>query len=1356
MERAAVTRRVARRGERDLGITLVEIVIAVVLSGIVSAVLVATLATSLNVVDSTTQIVHSSTDEALLSTYLARDAQAAAGTDPSTASAALNVGVSVPAGGGGWGTCAQTGTLVARFAWVDRSGSGARSVETTWALRSDGQLVRRTCDSNGTVDLVLGREIASAVAACAPVRSCTGNATRITLSVTGLPPKSSTYTLDASLRGEVQVTPDTTAAAVVPFVVLGEQSRTGACPVLQLSGTGGVNVRGGAIVSSSCGAAPVSGDQTQLRPTGRFDLYSGVPDPYADLAAPTSSCATGSGLAPGASTGANTVTVHTTAVTLSGSVVFQPGRHVFCQGVTVAAGATITGTGVLWYVPNGGVRVDATSTIDLTAATTGPYTNLLIWSVGSSAVDLLGGSSIDNYRGVVYAPQARVTVDGTTASHLGGLVSAQSTLSGSAPIRIGLPIPVFTSTPSTLPTGQSGVAYPLTTVVVSGGTAPMQFGATGLPAGLVMSAGGGISGTPTVSGSFTVVVTATDATGAVFQRSFPLTVRVPLAVASPSTLTNAQVGASYAAVTYTASGGLSPYSWSATGLPTGMTFSSAGVLSGTPTSTGDYAIVATVSDSGGGTATRTIVLTVAPSAAASNPFAAAQRFQILTSGDATLAQFGIEGAAAIGGNLVFRNYQSLATVETSTFVPNAKGLGVGLVVGGRVDLATSGPNNQLTVANGFFHAGSLTGGTVTVWGTNVHLATTGVNDNWSTPRVIVTANQSDQTTFPVLAPGMFDTTSVFNDLRRSSESLGALDPRTCAAIVNPVVTSAYGNYTLTLTSGKVNVWNLTVAQITSMVNVSGPVNPSASTPLVINVTDAGAVVLPTRYWSPLQNGTKSAIMWNFPNATSVTASGAFYGSLFAPNAAVSVDNVTFEGDLVARTANLTQGTYKLAHWTTAVPCTLGALSVQGPAGIADGQVGVAMSATMDASGGTGIYSWSATGLPPGVTLSSAGALSGTPTSSGTYSIVASVTDSSGATARRTYTVNVRAALAVATPSSLAAGQVGTAYTSVTFTASGGLAPYTWSASNLHTGLSLSSAGVLSGTPTSNGTRTVTVTVTDAGGVSSSRTYGLTVNGAVCPTITGWKAEFWNNTALTGPTVLCRDDSTVNFDWSTGAPDPAVNADQFSVRWTRTQSFAAGTYRFTIGGDDGLRLYVDGTRVVDAWYDQSYATYTTYVDLTAGNHTIVMEMYENGGYASATLTWTTSIPASCPTPDSTKWTMEIYDGIALANPLVDCKSVSNLDTDWGSGTPDSRVGNDQFSIRWTRTSSYVGGTYQFVAGSDDGVRVYLDGTRIIDAWGDRSYGTSTATVAVGAGNHTIVMEFYENGGAARASLAITKL
>ena len=81
-------------------------------------------------------------------------------------------------------------------------------------------------------------------------------------------------------------------------------------------------------------------------------------------------------------------------------------------------------------------------------------------------------------------------------------------------------------------------------------------------------------------------------------------------------------------------------------------------------------------------------------------------------------------------------------------------------------------------------------------------------------------------------------------------------------------------------------------------------------------------------------------------------------------------------------------------------------------------------------------------------------------------------------------------------------------------------------------------------------------------------------------------------------------------------------DRFSARWTRQQTFAAGTYTFRMGTDDGGRLYIDGVLVIDRWVDQGYPSTipSASVRLTAGTHTIVMEYYENGGDAAATLTW----------------------------------------------------------------------------------------------------------------------------------------
>jgi prepilin-type N-terminal cleavage/methylation domain-containing protein len=128
--------------------------------------------------------------------------------------------------------------------------------------------------------------------------------------------------------------------------------------------------------------------------------------------------------------------------------------------------------------------------------------------------------------------------------------------------------------------------------------------------------------------------------------------------------------------------------------------------------------------------------------------------------------------------------------------------------------------------------------------------------------------------------------------------------------------------------------------------------------------------------------------------------------------------------------------------------------------------------------------------------------------------------------------------------------------------------------------------------------------------------------AACPgSFNGWVGEYYSNQSLTGSPALCRDDASITFHWGSGAPQSGVPSDHFSARWTETVTFTAGNHVFTLGSDDGGRLYIDGTRVIDSWFDRSYGTDNVTRNLSAGTHTIVMEFYENGGLADATLSWT---------------------------------------------------------------------------------------------------------------------------------------
>jgi len=134
---------------------------------------------------------------------------------------------------------------------------------------------------------------------------------------------------------------------------------------------------------------------------------------------------------------------------------------------------------------------------------------------------------------------------------------------------------------------------------------------------------------------------------------------------------------------------------------------------------------------------------------------------------------------------------------------------------------------------------------------------------------------------------------------------------------------------------------------------------------------------------------------------------------------------------------------------------------------------------------------------------------------------------------------------------------------------------------------------------------------------------------------GIRADFyhWNDpsvggTGNPGPVqpfttfVMTRTDPRIDFSWGSGEPDPAVGADQFSVRWTgEVEAAFTETYTFYTSSDDGARLWINGRQLIDAWIEQGTTEYSGEIDLVAGNtYSLVMEYYENGGGAVAELRW----------------------------------------------------------------------------------------------------------------------------------------
>lgn len=121
--------------------------------------------------------------------------------------------------------------------------------------------------------------------------------------------------------------------------------------------------------------------------------------------------------------------------------------------------------------------------------------------------------------------------------------------------------------------------------------------------------------------------------------------------------------------------------------------------------------------------------------------------------------------------------------------------------------------------------------------------------------------------------------------------------------------------------------------------------------------------------------------------------------------------------------------------------------------------------------------------------------------------------------------------------------------------------------------------------------------------------------------TGLLGEYFSGTAF-GSKLLSRTDGTVNFDWGSAAPASGVPADGYSVRWSgQVQPLFDETYTFFTTSDDGVRVTVNGTRIIDNWTSHAATENSGSIALRAGQkYAIVVEYFENTGNAVAKLSW----------------------------------------------------------------------------------------------------------------------------------------
>jgi hypothetical protein len=252
-----------------------------------------------------------------------------------------------------------------------------------------------------------------------------------------------------------------------------------------------------------------------------------------------------------------------------------------------------------------------------------------------------------------------------------------------------------------------------------------------------------------------------------------------------------------------------------------------------------------------------------------------------------------------------------------------------------------------------------------------------------------------------------------------------------------------------------------------------------------------------------------------------------------------------------------------------------------------GTINTLYSQTLAASGGSGTgYAWATSGANNlaafNLSLNSAGLVSGTPTTTGTAAFTAQVTDSQSHTATATLSITIYASLTVTT-TSLPGADVGSAYSQTLGAAGGTGTGYTWTAlsSNLSTyGLSLSTAGVVSGTPTTAGTASFTAQVTDSGGNTATAPLTITVYGALALPTPSSSIPGPGTTGESYTGTVNATGGSGNYTWSiTGLP-----SDQLSA------TTSGGT--LTISGTPGSATTVSfGVSVQDTTTGASVGPYT---------------------------------------------------------------------------------------------------------------------------------------------------------------------
>jgi len=770
----------------------------------------------------------------------------------------------------------------------------------------------------------------------------------------------------------------------------------------------------------------------------------------------------------------------------------------FVASGTVPAGLTLAANGTLSGTPTtaGAYNFTVTAT-DSSTGTSAPFTGTHTYSgtvapgapvAGNTSATVAYGSGATviplNLSGgaptsvaVASAPSnGTATANGTSISYtptagFGGNDSFTYTASNgvgtstAATVTITVSPPTVTLAPTSVAAAKVGTAYSQT-VTASGGkdtyTYEILAGGT-LPAGVSLSSGGILSGTPTAAGTFNFTVRAKDSStgsGPYYgSQAYTLTVAAPTIVVAPTALSAMVVGVAFNQ-SITATGGTATYGFVASGtVPAGLTLAANGTLSGTPTTAGAYNFTVTATDSSTGTGTPfNAQINYSGTVAVAVPIAGAVSATVAYGSSANPIPLNLSGGAATSVAVASAAAHGTATVSGTsiTYTPAA---------------GYSGPDSFSYKASNGSGTSAEAIVTITVTPSAPVAGAVSATVAYGSSANPITLNLSGgaATLVAVVSAAGHGTATVNGTSITYTPAAGYSGPDFFSYTAsNGGGTSAAAVVTITVTP------SVPIAGAVSATVAYG----SSATPITLNLSGGAATLVAVA--SAASHGTATA------NGTSIT---------YTPTAGYAgPDSFTY-------TASNAGGTSASATVTV----TVGNPSISlTPATLPNPTAEAAYTATLAVTGGTAPYTYSVTSgtLPVGLSLNAAtGVLSGTTNVAGSFPVSIKVADSStgvGApfSASNSYTLIVVAPVITVTPGSLAVPKVATAY-SQQLTASGGVAPYAYtvSAGSLPAGLTLSSSGLLSGTPTAGGSFTATVQAADAHQFTGTQSYTLVVSSA---------------------------------------------------------------------------------------------------------------------------------------------------------------------------------------------------------------------------------------------------------------------